>query len=100
MTDAQLAAIRLTVRGFGSKAVARHLGLNHHTIGRWKRDPRFAAEVTRLRSLATQATVAASHAAPSVSPRAPSPPRPTPPMRRGDDDAIIDRLLRLTRRAP
>jgi hypothetical protein len=55
LTDSQFAAVRLTVRGLGSVKVARHLGLNHHTIARWKRDPRFAAEVDQLRARATAA---------------------------------------------
>jgi len=36
---------------FGSVAIARDIGLNHHTIGRWKRDPSFVAELERLLDL-------------------------------------------------
>jgi hypothetical protein len=54
----QHAAARLIVQGHGSLAVARELGVNHHTIGRWKRDPRFVAEVERLRQSATEIVVA------------------------------------------
>lgn len=51
----QLAAARLLVCGYGSLEVARRLGVNHHTIGRWKRDTRFAAEIERLRRAITEA---------------------------------------------
>jgi len=40
-------AARLLVLGLGSKRAARQLGLNHHTIARWKRDPRFAALIDK-----------------------------------------------------
>lgn len=61
LSDAQWAAIHMTVAGMGSKAVARRLRMNHHTIGRWKRDPRFTDEVLRLRQRAAELAVA--HAA-------------------------------------
>ena len=39
----QQPAARLLVLGIGSKRAARHLGINHHTIARWKKNPRFTA---------------------------------------------------------
>ena len=53
----QLAAVRLIVQGYGSIAIARHLRLNRHTVGRWKRDPRFVAEVERLRERVAEMTL-------------------------------------------
>jgi hypothetical protein len=40
-------AARLLVLGLGSKRAARQLGINHHTIARWKRDPRFIALIDK-----------------------------------------------------
>lgn len=60
LTDVQLAAARWIVAGFGSSAIARRLGLNHHTVARWKRDPRVVAFVANLRARADAAVVAAS----------------------------------------
>jgi hypothetical protein len=46
------------VAGYGSSAIARRLGLNHHTIARWKRDPRVAEVIQQLRARADVAVVA------------------------------------------
>ena len=59
LSDAQHAAIRMLLGGMGSKAIARALGLNHHTIGRWKRDPRFAAQLEAMRAKATEYAIIA-----------------------------------------
>jgi hypothetical protein len=58
LSDKQLAAARWVVCGFGSKAIARRLGVNHHTVGTWKRDPRFVALVAELRARADASAVA------------------------------------------
>ena len=57
LTDVQLAVARWVVAGHGSSRIARQFGLNHHTIGRWKRDPRIAAVIERLRARADAAVV-------------------------------------------
>jgi hypothetical protein len=72
LTYRQLAAARLIVRGRGSLEVARQVGVEHHSVARWKRDPAFRAELERLRSLKTNSAVARSLPA-----RRPSPPQPT-----------------------
>ena len=48
LSHRQLAAARLLARGHGTMRVAERLGVNRHTVARWKRDPRFAAELGRL----------------------------------------------------
>jgi hypothetical protein len=48
LSPQQLAAVRQLAQGAGSVRVARQLGVNRHTIARWKRDPRFVAELRRL----------------------------------------------------
>jgi hypothetical protein len=58
LSDKQLAAARWVVCGHGSKAIARQLGVNHHTVGVWKRDPRFVALVAELRARADASAVA------------------------------------------
>jgi hypothetical protein len=60
LSDKQLAAARWVVCGFGSKAIARRLGVNHHTVGVWKQDPRFVAMVADLRARADSAAIAMS----------------------------------------
>ena len=57
LTYRQLATARLIVRGRGSLEVARQVGVEHHSVARWKRDPAFRAELERLRSLKTNAAV-------------------------------------------
>jgi hypothetical protein len=57
LTDAQLAVARWIVAGYGSVAIARQLSLNHHTIARWKRDPRMIEAVRLLRARADAAVV-------------------------------------------
>ena len=59
LTDVQLAVARWIVAGYGSSAIARQLDLNHHTIARWKRDPRVVAVIEHLRARADAALVAA-----------------------------------------
>jgi hypothetical protein len=58
LSDKQLAAARWVVCGHGSKAIARQLGVNHHTVGVWKKDPRFVARVAELRARADASAVA------------------------------------------
>ena len=58
LTDVQLAVARWIVAGYGSSAIARRLGLNHHPIARWKRDPRVVAVIEQLRARADAAVVA------------------------------------------
>ena len=48
LTPRQYTAARLLARGFGSVDVARHLGVNHHTIARWKRQAAFIAQMERF----------------------------------------------------
>ena len=81
LSDVQLAALRLIVNGFGSVGVARRLGVNHHTVSRWKRDPQFAAELDRLRMRVTDAAVA--YAAQAGARRAPPATTTTGPRRDG-----------------
>jgi DNA-binding CsgD family transcriptional regulator len=50
LTYRQLACARLVVRGHGTMEIAAHLGVEHHTIARWKRNPSFIPEVERLRA--------------------------------------------------
>jgi len=52
----QLIAARLLARGFGSVDVARHLGVDHHTIARWKRQPVFIAAIERFQHDLTSLT--------------------------------------------
>jgi hypothetical protein len=54
---AQHAAIRLLAQGRGSVAVAAELGLNRHTVARWKRDPSFQAALEGLRNQMNVAVV-------------------------------------------
>jgi hypothetical protein len=58
LTDTQLAVARWIVAGYGSVAIARKLSLNHHTIARWKRDPRMVEVIRELRARADAAAVA------------------------------------------
>jgi hypothetical protein len=58
LSDKQLAAARWVVCGYGSKAIAQRLGVNHHTVGVWKQDPRFIALVAELRAKADASAVA------------------------------------------
>jgi hypothetical protein len=53
----QLAALRLLARGHGSQRVADHLGVNRHTIARWKREPAFAAELERSVAALTESAL-------------------------------------------
>ena len=48
LSTRQLAALRLLARGHGTMRVSKRLGVNRHTIARWKRDPRFLAELNAL----------------------------------------------------
>jgi DNA-binding CsgD family transcriptional regulator len=97
LSYAQHAAIRLMVRGHGSVAIARHLGLNHHTIGRWKRDVTFVAEVERLRAELTTAALAVdARASTPPSPPTTNPGRfvPRAPLRSTrDEDAECEALI-------
>lgn len=77
LTYRQLAGARLIVAGFGTMDIAHHLGVEHHTIARWKRNARFTIEIERLRALCTAAAVTRN--APTATPRPPAPPpRPAP----------------------
>ena len=63
----QQAAARLLVLGFGSKRAARQLGINHHTIGRWKNDPRFVALLEKFnRSLDAAAVTVVAQTTPKT----------------------------------
>jgi hypothetical protein len=53
----QFAALRLLARGHGSQRVADHLGVNRHTIARWKREPAFAAELERRVATLTESAL-------------------------------------------
>jgi hypothetical protein len=56
-TPRQHAALRILVRGHGTLRAARYVGVERHTITRWKRNPAFAAELERMtRSLQVIAT--------------------------------------------
>jgi hypothetical protein len=56
----QRSAARLMALGHRSVDIARHLDLNRHTIARWKRDPRFVAEVGQMLAHLDAAMVATS----------------------------------------
>ena len=77
LSDRQLTAARLIVRGYGSVEIAAHLGVNRHTVASWKRNPAFVIELQRLRAYLTAAAVAGPvrQSAPSASPRRPTPVR-------------------------
>ena len=96
----QHAAARALVRGYGSADVAKHIGVNRHTIGRWKRDARFIAELRRLRDALTQALVARPPPSPPRAARsAPSPAlpsRPSPASARKVDRPMSDAEVRQT----
>jgi hypothetical protein len=49
-SDQQRAVARMLVMGYRPIEIARVLGLNHHTIPRWRRNPRVRAEMKRLRA--------------------------------------------------
>lgn len=76
----QLTAARLIVRGRGSVEVAKHLGINRHTVAIWKRDPAFRAEVERLRERLTDSAVAPRPAARKVAPAPMTRAMPTRPL--------------------
>ena len=44
----QLMAVRLMLSGRGVTEVARHLGVDRHTVSAWRKDPAFAREVRRM----------------------------------------------------
>lgn len=103
LTYRQLAGARLIVAGFGTMDIAHHLGVEHHTIARWKRNPRFTIELERLRALCTAAAVTRN--APTAAPRSPAPtppPRPAPlrmtrqqiEQEDRECEALIEQMLR------
>jgi hypothetical protein len=57
LSPRKLAALRLLARGHGSQRVADHLGVNRHTIARWKREPAFAAELERRVAALTESAL-------------------------------------------
>ena len=79
LSDRQLSAARLLVRGYGSVEIARHLGVNRHTVAVWKRKAAFVIELQRLRAYETASVFAAParRTAPVPPPR-PAPPQPAP----------------------
>jgi hypothetical protein len=96
LTYRQLACARLMVRGSGSLDIAHHLGVEHHTIARWKRDPAFRIELERLRA---QLTAAAVTRTPPARPHqlTPAPVRMTRQQIEQEDrecDAMIAQMLR------
>ena len=78
LTDQQRAVARMLVQGLRTNRIAHLLGLNRHTIPRWRRDPRVIAEMDRLRKLAERA-VALAVLSPVASSKAASPPQPAAP---------------------
>ncbi|MDQ3439809.1 MAG: hypothetical protein M3478_05610 [Planctomycetota bacterium] len=81
LTDRQLAAARLIVRGYGSVEIAAHLGVNRHTVACWKRHPAFAIELQRLRAYLTAAAVATLAPRAGAGSVATQPPRRDAPAR-------------------
>jgi hypothetical protein len=108
----QHVAARMLVLGHGSNAIAGHLGLNRHSIGRWKRQPEFLAEVERLRVQVTAAAVqqaARMQSGSAENPRRPppapgnKPPRVSPDRRKSDaeDDRECEEMIaKIMRRLP
>src|SRR4051794_38837852 len=45
LTSRQLAAVRLLVRGVATANIASYLGIDRHTLARWRRLPLFDAEI-------------------------------------------------------
>jgi len=80
LTYRQLAAARLMIKGRGTLEIAHHLGVEHHSVARWKRNPLFREELDRLRARFTESALAAAAARPSAPPpRVASQPIPRPP---------------------
>ena len=52
LTPRQISAARLLVLGRCGRDVARELGVEEHTVTRWRRLPAFAAELARQQRLA------------------------------------------------
>lgn len=79
LTTRQRAAIRLLVRGARTCELSHLLGVERHTIARWKRNPLFAAELQRIERDLTEATIAAATAISIAQTRSvrPSPMRPS-----------------------
>ena len=99
LSDRQLAAARLIVRGYGSVEIAAHLGVNRHTVASWKRSPAFVIELQRLRAYLTAAAVAGPirHSATSASPPRLAPVRMTRAEVAREDagcEAMIAQILR------
>ena len=62
LTPRQIAAARLLALGRTGRAVARELGLEEHTITRWRRLPAFLRELDRQQNLAMICQMSESHA--------------------------------------
>ena len=60
--------------------IAHHLGVEHHTIARWKRNAAFQLELSRLRAMCTASAVTPPKRSAPATPPAPAPaPRGAPP---------------------
>jgi hypothetical protein len=91
---------RWLVAGYGSSTIARQLGLEPHTIARWKRDLRVVEIIQQLRARADAAVVAMTArralVAADGSPRSDIPTSRAQPSRRASDaaqDAIAERII-------
>jgi DNA-binding CsgD family transcriptional regulator len=69
----QHAAIRYLVRGYAVGKIAAHLGVDRHTIKKWKRDARFVEAMQNLRREMTAAII-------SPAAKASPPPHPMDPL--------------------
>ncbi len=96
----QLAAARLIVGGLRAASVARQMGLDPHTVGRWKRLPAFAVELERLRASVDASvgqTLKPKREPPPVAKR---PGRERPKVREMDDrefDEMYEKVMRTVR---
>ena len=48
LTGQQLRAVQFIAKDLPTVAIAEELGINHGTLWRWRQDPKFSAEVSRL----------------------------------------------------
>jgi len=81
LTERQHACARLLVQGCGTLDIAHHLGVEHHTIARWKRNAAFQLELGRLRAMCTASAV--------THPKRSAPATPPAPPSRGSAPALV-----------
>ncbi|CAN5493924.1 hypothetical protein BH09PLA1_BH09PLA1_36960 [soil metagenome] len=95
LSPRQLAVARALVRGGPIIVIARETQTSRHTINRWRRLPKFQAELKRLHELLARQPISQPVAPP---PRLPSrpPPRSTHAIDRKFDKMIDDFLGRAT----